>query len=88
MELTKVLQDLDSLKLAKPGNWVLKHNDKILTLVSGKSVWNLKGHAKSALASHFSKIYDYNELVDLGFNGGTQLAQYMVEQNIIKVEQL
>lgn len=86
--ITKILEDIELQKKMVPGAWVVKHNDKVLTLSSGKSIWKQSGHAKSALINHFEHIYPWDVIQTFGFKDGKALAHYLIEEKILIVTQL
>ena len=86
--LTKILEDIEFQKKVVPGAWVVKHNERVLTLSSGKGIWKQIGHAKSALINHFDHIYCYPKIHEFGFKNAKELAHYLMEEKIIIIEQL
>lgn len=86
--LIKVVEDLDTLKKIEPQGWVIRYQGHTLTLHSGKAIWKRENHAKAALANHFTDFYSWKQLEDWGFKNGTEVAQYLVKEGILKVERL
>lgn len=86
--LDKIFDDLNTLKKIEPQGWVVRYHGHTLTLRSGKSIWKRENHAKAALANHFTDFYNWKELEEWGFKNGTQVAQYLVNTGILKVERL
>lgn len=64
--------------------WVIKYNDKILILPSGKSSWRRKNHATSAFTNSICGLfYKYG-----GGWGPGEVTKLLIEKKIIKIEQL
>ncbi len=83
--LDKAIRELDSLNERKSNTvWVIKYNNKILKLKSGKSSWRLKNHASSALTNalygNFSKYRN-------GWGSG-EVTKLLQEKGIITIEEL
>jgi len=83
--LDRAVEVLDSLNERKSNTvWVIKYNNKILKLRSGKSSWRLKNHANSALTN---ALYGYYNRYRNGWEPG-EVTKLLQEKGIITIEEL
>lgn len=88
MNLEVFLKDLESWKKIKAGAWIIKSGDTALVLNSGKSVWKAKNHATTAFINHIDTVYNYKEIQSWGFKNSKEMAHYIIDSEIVKIEQL
>lgn len=83
--LDKAIRELNSLNERKSNTvWVIKYNNKILKLKSGKSCWRLKNHASSALTNALYNNFGY---YINGWEPG-EVTKLLQEKGIITIEEL
>ncbi len=69
--------------------WVIRMEGTSLKLRTGKSMWKKKGLAKAALISHFDNSAFYrNQLRDIGFNCTKGGVDFLLQEEILKIEEI
>lgn len=92
IDLVDVTNELSKYITDSSGSWVVMFQGKRLKFHSNKSVWSKKNHASCAFTNFISNIYGgyYNRerLEKLGFKSSKGLAHYLIDNNIVTIEQL
>lgn len=88
MNLEVFLRDLEAWKKIKAGAWIVKSGESALVLRSGKSVWRQKNHATTAFINHIDTVYSYKQVEGFGFKNAKEMAHYIINTGIVKIEQL
>lgn len=92
VNIERVKEDLSLLTKVVTEAWVIRYDNKVIQLCSGKSLWKRKNHACSALTNHCQSMYGqgYKESAAqrMGFKDGTELSHYLQNSGILKVERL
>jgi hypothetical protein len=94
INIDTVLGDLEVLTKVVSEAYVIRFNGKTVQLYSGKSLWKKRNHASSALVNHCEAAYGtfryYKKSLaeEMGFKDGKEIAHYLLEKEILKIEKL
>jgi hypothetical protein len=68
--------------------WVIRLNNEIIQVNSGKRIWDKESFAKSAFVNYIKSSFTKRYIEEIGFKNGKELAHYLINTGIVKIEKL